>query len=210
MKIPKGMTEKEVLDSIEIIVKGLSYKYKFGYYDIEDVKQEARTAAISGLEKYDPNKGKLQTFLWTHVKNQLFNLKRNKYERLDKPCHNCPLNAYDPDCLESTNQCTAFDDRSDCRPYYNWLKTNSAKKNIMCPVGIQNIQTDHESNMSEEPDIIENINTANIILLLDTKIPVNLRPLWIKMKNDIKLSKSDRAKILTAIQEILEEENYES
>jgi len=210
MKIPKGMTEEEVLYSIEVIVKGLSYKYRFGYYDIDDIRQEARTAAIKGLEKYDPTKGKLQTFLWTHVKNQLFNLKRNKFERHDKPCFNCPLKAYDPDCLNSDNQCTAFDDKLNCKPYYNWLKNNSAKKNLMSPVTIDNVQMEHESNMKEESDIVEDINTANIISLLDSKIPVNLRPLWIKMKNDIKINKADRGKILSAIQEILEEEKHDA
>lgn len=210
MKIPEGMTEDEVLYSIEVIVKGLAYKYKFGYYDIEDIKQEARTAAIKGLDKYDPNRGKLQTFLWTHVKNQLFNLRRNKYERHDKPCLNCPLKAYDPDCLKSENECTEFEDKHNCSLYHNWIKNNSAKKNIMCPVGIQNVQDEHEPRMREESDITETINTANIILLLDTKIPVILRSLWIKMKNDIKLSKSEREKLLSAIQEILAEENYES
>jgi DNA-directed RNA polymerase specialized sigma24 family protein len=209
MKIPKGMTEEDVLESIEIIVKGLAYKYKFGYYDIEDIKQEARAAAIKGLEKYDPEKGKLQTFLWTHVKNQLFNLKRNKYERHDKPCFNCPLMAYDPDCTNSHNQCTKYDDKTNCMPYYNWIKNNSAKKNIMCPVCIQNVQDERESRMREETDIVENLNTNAIVLLLDTKIPVTLRPLWIKMKNDIKLSKPEREKLLSAIREILAEENYD-
>lgn len=210
MKIPDGMTEAEVIQSINNIANGLAYKFKFGYHDIEDMKQEARIECIKAMDKYDANKGKLETFLWTHVKNRLSNLKRNKYERYDKPCFKCPLNAYDPDCKKSANQCTAYDDKSDCKPYYNWLKRNSAKKNIMSPVGMQNVKAEHEPKMRQDSDIVEDINVANMIDILDSKIPVNLRSYWIKMKNDIKLSKSEREKLLSAIHDILGEVNYDS
>ena len=105
MKIPEGMTEEDVLSSIDRVANGLAYKYKFGYYGVDDMKQEARLLAIEGLERYDSSRGKLETFLWTHVSNRLFNIKRNKYSRPDKPCFDCPLNAYDPDCKNSINQC---------------------------------------------------------------------------------------------------------
>lgn len=208
MKIPKGMTESEVLTSIDRIANGLAYKYKFGYYSIEDMKQEARIEAMDALERYDPSKGKLETFLWTHVNNRLYNLKRNKFARPDKPCLNCPLNAYDPHNLKSTNQCTAYDDRADCAPFANWEKRNSSKKNIMSPIGMGNVKDENERNMRREDNIAQNIDYTHMIILLDEKIPISLRKSWIKMKNDIKLSKADRTKLLDAIREILSEENY--
>ena len=210
MNIPEGHTEEEVLASIEIIVKGLSHKFKFGYHELDDMAQEARLECIKALDRYDPSKGKLETFLWTHTKNRLSNLKRNKYERYDKPCLNCPLNAYDPDCLKSDNECTAYDDKCDCKPYSSWLKRNSAKKNIMSPVGIQQVRDENESNMRLENCPVEKIYNNNLIDLIDQKIPVNLRSSWIKMKNDIKLNKADKEKLLSAIREIIEEENYAS
>ncbi len=91
MNIPKGMTEEEVLSSIDRVANGLAYKYRFGYHGLDDMKQEARMLAIEGLDRYDSSRGKLETFLWTHVSNRLFNIKRNKYARPDKPCFDCPL-----------------------------------------------------------------------------------------------------------------------
>lgn len=208
MKIPKGMTEEEVLASIDKIANGLAYKYKFGYYNIEDMKQEARIEAIDGLERYDPSKGKLETFLWTHVNNRLYNLKRNKFARPDKPCLDCPLNAYDPHCLKSNSQCSEFSDKSSCEPFASWDKRNSTKRNIMSPISMVNVKDDNERNMRREDDVAQKIDFTDMVALLDEKIPVSLRKHWIKMKNDVKLPKADRTKLLDVIREILAEENY--
>ena len=206
--MPEGMSEAEVLDIIDRVANGLAYKFRFGYYDLEDIKQHAKLEALQGLDKYDPSKGKLETFLWTHVRNRLSNLKRNKFERYDKPCLHCPLAAYDPECKKSRNECTEYEDKDNCSLYYNWLRRNSAKRNLMSPVGIQNVRDEHESNMREEQDIIEKINYETMVDLIDEKIPAVLRPLWIRMKNDIKLTKPEREKVLEAIRFILAEENY--
>lgn len=210
MNIPKGMTEQEVLEAIDRVANGLGHKFRFGYHGLEDMKQEARMEALKALDSYDASRGKLETFLWTHVKNRLSNLKRNKFERYDKPCLNCPLKAYDPQCLESSNQCTEYDDKDDCKPYYNWSKRNFSKKNIMSPVGMQNVKDEHESRMKEDNDIVESIYSAQVIALLDVKIPVALRSSWVKLKNDIKINKPERDKLLLSIRQILVEENYDS
>ena len=46
MRIPKGMTEEEVLDVIEEVASKLVYKFKFGYHEVEDMKQQAVLEAI--------------------------------------------------------------------------------------------------------------------------------------------------------------------
>ena len=92
--LPEGMTEKEVLDVIDIAVRRLAYKFRFGYHTVEDIKQEGRFVALKALKKYDSSRP-LENYLWTAVRNGLFNNKRDNYERPDLPCKNCPLNAYD-------------------------------------------------------------------------------------------------------------------
>lgn len=208
MHLPEGMTQEEVLNIIDNIANGLAYKFRFGYYGLEDMKQEARLEALDALKKYDPKKGKLSTFLWAHVRNRLSNIKRNKFERYDKPCLNCPLKAYDPECIKSTSKCTEYEDKSDCKPYNSWFNRNLAKKNIVSPIGIQNVKDEHESNMREEKDITSTIYSNQIIDLLDQKIPVALRSHWVKLKNDIRLKKADKEKLLVSIREILKEANY--
>ena len=41
MKTPKGMTEKEVIDTIERVADRYAHKFQFGFYTAEDIKQEA-------------------------------------------------------------------------------------------------------------------------------------------------------------------------
>ena len=204
MIIPEGMTEKEVLDIINSVANGLAPRYKFGYFDIEDIKQEAKIEALSALERFNPDLGvTLKTFLWTHVKNRLHNLKRNKFQRFDLPCKNCPLNAYDPNLNKSCSGCTKFEDKEDCTLYYNWTKRNNSKKNIMSPVGIDNIRDENENSMKIKYNIVDAIHERETLKRIDEKIPLSLRATWIKMKNGVKVSKADREKIKEAISEII-------
>ena len=195
------MTEQEVLDIIEIVCRGLASKYRFGYHDIEDIRQEIMVESIRALDSYDSDKGKLQTFLWTNAKNRLYNLKRNKFERYDKPCLNCPLKAYDPLCKNSTSQCTQYDNKDNCEIYYSWSKRNNSKKNLMLPICITSVQDENESNMRQSYDVGDFVDNRNIIDEIDRIIPIHLRSLWIKMKNDISISKVDKQKILDLIEE---------
>lgn len=205
MKLPPNLTETEVLAIIEVVSKGLANKFRFGSHEIEDIRQFARMFAIQGLEKYDATLGSLQTFLWSHVHNRLCNLKRDTYERPDKPCYKCPLAAYDPQNLKSTNQCTAFIDKSECELYKKWYDRNSKKRNIINPITIGNVDDENENNMYEEEDIAEKIDIKYIVTTINKKIPNNLRPLWIKLQNDIQIHKADKDKLLAAIHTILTE-----
>ena len=90
MKIPKNYNEQEVMDIITSISNKLASKFKFGYHDIDDMKQQAMLFAWEGLENYDGIRP-LENFLWVHVKNRLYNFKRNNYSRPNKPCENLPI-----------------------------------------------------------------------------------------------------------------------
>lgn len=203
MHIPEGMTEKEVLKAIEIVSNGLGPRYQFGYHGIDDMKQHATIFALQALPKYDPTRGgKLTTFLWTAVSRKLYNLRRDKYERLDKPCLSCPLMAYDPNCQYSDSECTEYNDKMSCELYANWYKRNSCKKNLMSPIGIGNVRDEKEDNMKTEQDVIDDIIIQDLVDKIDREIPVDVRPLWIKVKTGIKLKKKERSKLAEAIQEI--------
>jgi DNA-directed RNA polymerase specialized sigma subunit len=209
MKVPKGMTEAEVLESIERVARGLAGKFKFGYNELEDMKQYARMYALTGLDNYDPSIGTLETFLWTHVRNRLFNLKRDNFERPDKPCLNCPLKAYDPHCAASTNQCTAYDDKMACEQYAKWHNRNSAKRNVISPIELGNVRDEYEDNMKVSNDVAEELDNKHIMDLLDQKIPVTIRHLWVRVKSGISINKADRDKLYPTIHEILEKEGID-
>ena len=51
VQIPKGMTEEEVLSIIESVVNVLAFNFKFGYFDLDDMKQQGRMYALEALPR---------------------------------------------------------------------------------------------------------------------------------------------------------------
>ena len=83
MKIPKGMTEKEVLEIINKVASRYAHKFRFGYFEADDIRQEAVIIAMEALERYEEGRP-LENFLAVHVKHRLNNFKRDKYYRQSK------------------------------------------------------------------------------------------------------------------------------
>jgi hypothetical protein len=200
--LPHGVTESQFLTVLDNISKRLGHKFKFGYHSFEDMKQQAAIFALEGLKKYD-NSRPLENFLWTHVRNRLFNYKRDNYQRPDKPCLSCPL--YDVHCKVSSNQCSKYVDKNECELFSSWEIRNNSKKNIMKPVGMEEV---YESS-SKSNDIPEAIFNQQIIDLLDEHIPAQHRENYLRLKYGEKIYKSDMTKLYSAIKEILKEHNYE-
>lgn len=107
MKIPKNMTEKEVLDQITLVVDRISPKYTFNGYEVNDIKQEAFIMCLEALDRYD-SKRPLENFLSVHLSNRLKNFVRDNFFTkkddeskknimLPKPLstENCPTISYD-------------------------------------------------------------------------------------------------------------------
>ena len=80
MKIPKNMTEEEVIETIQKVVRRVSYNFKFAFYDVEDIEQEAFIIGMEALDRYD-EKRPLENFLFVHIKNRLKNFNRDNYIR---------------------------------------------------------------------------------------------------------------------------------
>jgi DNA-directed RNA polymerase specialized sigma24 family protein len=201
-KTNQKVNENELLKVIDIISKKLAYKFKFGYHDIEDMKQQIWIFALEGLNNYD-HKRPLENFLWTHVRNRLFNYKRDNYQRPDKPCLTCPL--YDPKLLNSYSGCKQYENKNDCDLYSIWIKRNDTKKNLMYLTTIEEIK-DYASfffcNTSENADNNE------ILQILDEKLNDDYRIIYLKLKTGTKVSKSDQEKLTAKIKQILQD-HYE-
>tara|TARA_Y100000310_G_scaffold237235_1_gene240505 strand:+ start:1077 stop:1709 length:633 start_codon:yes stop_codon:yes gene_type:complete len=202
MRIPKNMTEDEVLEIIDKISGRLAYKFRFGYHGIDDIKQQGTLFAIEGMDKYDESRP-LENFLWTHVRNRLFNYKRDNFERPDRPCFTCPF--YDPDNKCSTSSCTEFEDKAECTLLSGWLKRNSAKKNLMSPINMHEINDEKEERMKKSHDFLGSLTRDEIIGVIDREISVEYRIDFNRLKYDLKLPKSRRNKLIDVIFEILRE-----
>ena len=204
-KLPHNVSEEEFLVVLDNISKRLAYKFQFGYHSFEDMKQQAAIFALEGLEKYD-NKRPLENFLWTHVRNRLFNYKRDNYQRPDKPCISCKF--YDKHCKQSTNQCLEYSNKDDCEEYNAWNQRNSSKKNIMKPVGIDDVSENMDISQKNY-SILDVVANEQIVDLLDRAIPAQHRETYLKLKHGDKVYKSDLIKLIKIIKTILSENNYD-
>ena len=194
--IPPDMSEQQVIQTINNIANRLALKFKFGYHALEDMKQQARLFAWEGLENYDGIRP-LENFLWTHVRNRLYNFKRNNYGRPDKPCDACPF--FNINFQNSRGYgCEAFDDHDECLLYTGRLNRNTAKKNIMNAV---RLDLELQGKASSE----ESVDKKHIFSLIDNNLPVQYREDWIRLTNDLKLSKSRKETIVQVVLSILKE-----
>jgi DNA-directed RNA polymerase specialized sigma24 family protein len=203
--LPNNVNEQEFLTVLDNISKRLAYKFQFGYHSFEDMKQQAAIFALEGLEKYD-KKRPLENFLWTHVRNRLFNYKRDNYQRPDKPCISCRF--FDKHCKNSTNQCLEYTNKDDCEEYAAWNNRNSRKKNIMKPVGIDDLSESLTSGNAKH-SILDIVANEQIITLLDKHIPAQYRETYLRLKHGDKVYKSDLVKLTKVIKNILSENNYD-
>ncbi len=165
MKIPKGMTEEQVIETINKVVSRYANRFRFGYYDADDIKQEAFIIAMEALDRYD-NDRPLENFLAVHVKNRLSNFKRDKFFRRpqDSPDGELP-------------------------------PRSEAKKFLMEPLNIENIRDEHEANMSSTDDFIEAVDTAELFLLIDQHLAPSFRADYLRMMHGVYVPKPRREQI---------------
>lgn len=199
------VSESEFVTVWEKISKKLGYKFKFGYHSHEDMKQQAAVFALEGLKNYD-NKRPLENFLWTHVRNRLFNYKRDHYQRPDKPCLSCPF--YKPKDSTSTSQCSEFTNKNDCSLYSSWAQRNDSKKNIMKPIALDSL-TDNTNELINN-NLLNNISNQEIINLIDKNISIKNRPIFLRLRGGSKVPKAQLKKLIVEIQQILKNHDINS
>lgn len=199
-KKPKTVDENEFLRVVDIISKKLAYKFKFGYHDYDDMKQQISIFALEGLKNYD-HKRPLENFLWTHVRNRLFNYKRDNYQRPDKPCLTCPL--YDPHCKKSLSSCEQYSNKDDCDLYSSWLSRNNTKKNLMHLNTIDEIKDYNGSLTSDNNVFSDSIETHELWDLIETHLTGEYRTLYLKVKSGAKVNKADMDKLSSKLKEII-------
>ena len=188
------MQEEELIRIVDKIANRFASTFKFGYHELEDMKQQAWQVALEGLKDYDGNRP-LENFLWTHVRNRLYNFKRDNYFRPEKPCDRCPLLVND--------QCTKFKDRLECDLYSRWMKRTEKRKSLMTAV-------EHNDTNYNENDITTQLDNKHLFDTVDYNMPVELREYWIRFIHNLKLNKQKKEQVLFEITLILKEHNLDS
>jgi DNA-directed RNA polymerase specialized sigma24 family protein len=201
-KKKKSVDENEFLNIVDIIAKKLAYKFKFGYHDFEDMKQQISIFALEGLKNYD-HKRPLENFLWTHVRNRLFNYKRDNYQRPDKPCLSCPL--YDAHCKKSISGCAQYSNKNDCELYSSWSARNSTKKNLMHLTTIDEIKDYSNVFSSTDSELFNKVSSNEIFNLVEDHLTGEDRTTYLKVKGGAKVSKADMDKLGIKLKQIIKD-----
>ena len=195
MNIPDGMSEEDVLRVIEKTVRYLSPSFKFGYFDVEDMKQEGTIFCLEALESFNFDKSCQQdksdalfTFLKTHVRWRFLNMRRKSLTRIEPPACDCEL------CVNDSAN------RLDCKKYSNWVKRNMAKKSLMEPFDVLNVTT---TDASEQTDVNENLLSSEIISILDEHVCANLRADYRRFIEGHTIPRQRRNRVINHIKEIL-------
>ena len=179
MKVPKGMTEEQVLQTIQKVVRRIAHKFKFGYYDYDDICQEGTIIALEGLNRYD-GRHPLENFLAVHVSNRLKNFKRDNFCRQES--------------ISPSGETKA-----------SWDLRNNTKRFLMEPLDITEIRDERESNMKVGNDFIDTVEQRELIDIIDRKLEVSMRSDYLRMLNGVYVPKTRREQIIDAVVTIVME-----
>jgi len=199
-KKTQKLQEKELVEILDAVVKKISPKFVFGYHSIEDIEQQARLLGLQALPRWDGERS-LYNFLYTHIKNRLCTYKRDNYERLNTPCEKCPFNAW----IKYNNTCKVYERMDDCSLYYKWLMRNSAKKNIMQPIGIPVVCARNEEFMEMPNDVNYAVLNNEMKAFIEARLNNEQRKVWLKLMSGQKIRCYEQEQIKDVIEEWLTE-----
>jgi DNA-directed RNA polymerase specialized sigma24 family protein len=188
------MTEAQVVAVIDRIARILSSTFVFGYYDRDDIEQEARLFGIKAMEKYDPSRP-LENFIYSAVRSRLLNLRRDRLRRNDPPCKVCHLHF-------SANG-PGHPNGQICKKYEGWRKRNTTKANLMRPLGIDYVSDEKEARSRCNSEVVGDAETNEILHLINLHLPMDLRADFLRMRDGVNIPKVRRQQVETAVREII-------
>jgi hypothetical protein len=185
---PVGRAEAEaaILDSIRTVARGLGWICSFGYHTPEDIEQEVAALSLEVLAedppKYDPARP-LENFLYVHVRNQLSNQRRKHYLRLERPCT----------CCEGDSP------SSPCKKWRDWVRRNTAKQNLMRPVGMDYVADEGERAMAQQDDVADQAVSKEFLEQVERGLTPDLRADYLRMRAGVPVPKTRRQKVRGAV-----------
>lgn len=168
MKTPEGMTEDDVIKTMERVINRIAPKYTFYGYTVDDIKQESYIICIDALSRYDTSRP-LENFLSVNLSNRLKNFIRDNYFMSD---------------------------------------SDNERIRVMQPA-----QLNHENTIIDEAEkysINESeIDYNHLSNLINNNLPASMRMDYLKIINDVYVTKSRKEEVIIRVQEILLEAGYE-
>ncbi len=199
MFVPKGMTEAEVMADIEHVVEFIAPKFVFGYFDVDDIKQEARIECVNLLakEKFDENR-QLRNYLYRHLQFRLINLHRNLQFRNEPPCKEC-----------AAGRTCGPEGSATCAKHASWLSRNQLKCNLMNPFHLGSTSEDGQGDSPFsriEGDVVsphEEAGDREVQRKLDLCLSVDLRGVFLRLRDGVPQPESARKRLKNEMKRIL-------
>lgn len=155
----RKLSDAEIL-AISEVIELVSSTFPFGYYDIDDIKQECWCFALEAMPRYDAERP-LRNFIYTHLWYRLLNLWRNKYRRTDPPCIQC---------FEAHTMGLPAPHGGDfCRRYKSWFRRNAAKRSLASPGDLSRVEDSDHPTYGGSPEI--EAQAADLLQLINRKLP---------------------------------------
>lgn len=200
MKIPEGYSEDEVLAEIEHVTHALAAHMSFGCHDTEDMAQQGCLFALEGLEKFDPERAKLRTYLYWYVRSRFINMRRKQLSRLTPPCNECPF--YDPENVHGLGSgCAEFKNKQDCSKYVGWERRNASKKSLMGSFDAKEVRNEHTNSLPAYQH--SDVEIQELVSKIDSELPVDLRSDFCRLRDGVSVPKHRRVKVEEAVREIV-------
>ena len=189
--LPVGVSEAEVLTTIERVVNLLGPKFQLPCEQRDDVFQQARLFAWEGIceGRFDPERGSLDGFLYRHVRNRLMNRVRDRVFRNEPACPSC--HAGTP-CQEGG-----------CDLHRNWLTRNRRKAALAG--GATPGDDDVHDQRSHAPPASQLVEESELAQAIDERLPVELRPHYCAMRDGAVVPVHQRRQVQRAVLAILDE-----
>ncbi len=191
--------QQGILDTIDKVAKCLAARFKFGYHEIQDIEQQARLIAWEGINKYDGVRP-LENYLWVHVRNRLFNFKRDNFFRPYGPCEKCP--SYKSKCL-------IHEEETNCELYQKWQAKNISKLNLIYPIEFSCVDDHNEQNMQDKVLTENSVLGNELRTILNRHITVGYRHDYLRLLYGYRVSQQTKIVILSLIRDILQKHYFE-
>lgn len=187
-QLPDWLSEEEFMLAVDHACSFLAKSFIFGYYDSDDIRQEAYIFSLEAIGRYDRSRP-LENFLFSHIRNRLINFKRDKFHRNDPPCDVCSGGG-------------VHSDGEQCSKYLLWCRRNASKQNLMRPTHLDSVGVDC---ISEKSLLVDTAMDREIFDIIDESLPSEWRGYYLKMRCGEIVSRVKREAVIKLIKGILHE-----
>lgn len=196
------MDNEKVIEAVEKFSGYLASVYKFGFFEIDDLKQEAMVRAFQVVNNgtYDESKD-LDQYLFTAVKNHFKNIHRKYRQKNEPPCLTCPL--FDPGFKSSLNQCREYADKNDCEPFNSFNNKYKNRQSLLQPADIASISETDKEQLVIEYNLLDDLAQTELYDYVDKNISPEIRSDFLRMLSGIKISSENTKRVQKEIALIL-------